>query len=89
MVTLFDQDKVWEIHEYNVRREAHEEGRMEGLEKGLEKGRMEGREEGIRSAVSILKGFSIDKNAVIQTIAEKFDLLPKVAEEKVERYWKQ
>ena len=31
MVTLFDQEKVWAIHEYNVAMEAEEKGRVEGV----------------------------------------------------------
>lgn len=36
MVTLFDQEKVLEIHDYNVAREAEERGMEKGMEKGIE-----------------------------------------------------
>ena len=35
IVTLFDQEKVWAIHEYNVAMEAEEKGRVEGKAEGL------------------------------------------------------
>ena len=38
MVTLFDQEKVWAIHEYNVAMEAEEKGRVEGKAEGKAEG---------------------------------------------------
>lgn len=35
MVTLFDQEKIWEIHDFNVARDAKREGREEGAEMTL------------------------------------------------------
>lgn len=35
MVTLFDQEKIWEIHDFNVARDAKREGREEGAEMAL------------------------------------------------------
>ena len=71
MVTLFDQERVTEIHEYNLVRDA----------------RQEGREEGIRAMVLTLKKFAADKASIVQELMKQFELLPQTAEEKVERYW--
>lgn len=35
MMTLFDQEKVWEIERYNIRKEGYEEGYTEGYKEGL------------------------------------------------------
>lgn len=35
MATLFDQEKIWEIHDYNVARDAEEKGLEKGAEKTL------------------------------------------------------
>lgn len=75
MVTLFDQEKVWEIHDYNARAEAKEAGRAEG------------KEEGIQATVSSLKKFNVSKAAVVEQLIEEFSLLPNVAKNKVEQYW--
>lgn len=77
MVTLYDQEKVMEIHDYNTRMAGREEGRQEG------------REEGIYALVSTLKEMQIEKEAVIQKVMQQFHLLPHIAETKVEMYWKQ
>ena len=71
MVTLFNQERVTEIHEYNLVRDA----RQEGLEKG------------IRAMVLTLKEFTADKAAVAQKLVKQFELLPQTAEEKVAQYW--
>ena len=71
MVTLFDQKRVTEIHEYNLVQDA----------------RQEGREEGIRALVLTLKEFTTDKAAVAQKLVKQFGLLPQTAEEKVAQYW--
>lgn len=73
MVTLYDQEKVMEIHDYNTRMA----------------GRAEGREEGIFAMISTLKELEIEKAVVVQKIMKQFSLLPHVAETKVEQYWKQ
>ena len=75
MVTLFDQERVTEIHEYNLLRDARQEGHSAG------------REEGIRAMVLTLKEFTADKAAIVQKLVKQFELLPQTAEEKVERYW--
>ncbi len=83
MVMLFDQRKVAEIHEYNLVKDAKQEGRVEGREEG----RAEGREEGIRAMILTLKEFTTDKTAIIQKLVKQFELLPQTAEEKVAQYW--
>ena len=81
MVTLFDQEKIAEIHDYNVAKAARQEGHQLGRE--------EGREEGIRAMVSTLRSMSVEKKQIAQKLAEQFGLLPQAAEEKVKQYWKQ
>ena len=73
MVTLFDQEKIAEIHDYNVAKAA----------------RQEGREEGIRAMVSTLRNMSVEQKQIAQKLVEQFGLLPQAAEEKVKQYWKQ
>lgn len=73
MVTLFDQEKIAEIHDYNVAKAA----------------RQEGREEGIRAMVSTLRSMSVEQKQIAQKLVEQFGLLPQAAEEKVKQYWKQ
>ena len=73
MVTLFDQEKIAEIHGYNVAKAA----------------RQEGREEGIRAMVSTLRNMSVEQKLIAQKLVEQFGLLPQAAEEKVKQYWKQ
>ena len=46
MITLFNQEKVSEIHDYNIAKDARAEGRNEGLAEGLAKGWTRGRNEG-------------------------------------------
>lgn len=75
MVTLFNQERITEIHEYNLAKEARQEGREEGLEKG------------IRAMVLTLKKFSTNKTDITQELIKQFELLPQVAEEKVNQYW--
>lgn len=75
MVTLFNQERVTEIHEYNLVKDARNEGQQEGLEKG------------IRATVLTLKEFTADKAAVAQKLVKQFELLPQTAEEKVAQYW--
>lgn len=79
MVTLYDQEKVMEIHDYNTRMAGRAEGRAEGRE--------EGREEGIFAIVLTLKELGINKAVVTQKVMKQFNLLPQIAEAKVEQYW--
>lgn len=71
MVTLFDQEKVMEIHDYNVA--------MEAMQKAEEKG--------IRAMVSAMKKRSFAPNDVSQMLIEEYGLAPQVAVAKVEQYW--
>ena len=91
MMTLFDQEQITRIHEYNLVREAHEggvrEGHREGLREGLKTGQREGLEEGMHAMVLTLKEFSLSKAAIIQKLTERFGLPPQIAQEKVEKYW--
>lgn len=89
MVTLFDNQTISEIHDYNVALEARREGMQRGMQKGMQRGQQKGREEGIRAAVSMLQELSIDRETVVQKLAVKFNLLPHAAEEKVAQYWVQ
>ena len=50
MVTLFDQEKVMEIHDYHVA----EAARKDGLQEGPAEGRAEGRTEGTLSNIKSL-----------------------------------
>jgi len=77
MVTLFDQEKIWEIHDYNVAKDA----RQEGLEKG--------REESLCTMITMLQELSLSQETVIQKLISKFGLAPHVAEKKVKQYWVQ
>ena len=77
MVTLYDPEKVMEIHDYNIRME------------GFKEGREEGREKGISAVVTTLQKFNVEKSVVVQNIIKYFHLPSHIVEEKVERYWKQ
>ena len=99
MMTLFDQEQITRIHEYNLVREAHEggvreglkagrkAGHREGLQEGLKTGQRKGLEEGICAMVLTLREFSLSKTAVVHKLAERFGLPLQIAEEKVEKYW--
>lgn len=85
MVTLFDQETISKIHDYNVALEAEQKG----MQKGIQRGQQKAREEGIHAMVSTLQELSIDRETIAQKLAAKFSLLPHVAEEKVAQYWVQ
>ena len=87
MVTLFNQERITEIHEYNLRKEARQEGWQQGRQKGRQEGRQQGIEEGIRAMVLTLKEFTADRAAIAQRLVKQFELLPQTAEEKVAQYW--
>lgn len=87
MVTLFDQERVQAIHEYNVAKDARAEGHHEGRREGREEGRSEGREDGIRALISTLKDLGLDKELAIQKLVQKFQLSLPEATEKAARYW--
>jgi len=46
MVTLFDQERVTELHEYNLVKDARQEGWEKGQQDGWEKGQQDGWEKG-------------------------------------------
>ena len=71
MVTLFNEERIREIHDYNVAKEAEE--------KGMEKG--------IRAMVSVLKEFALAPAAIAQALVKQFGLSQEVAEQKVQQYW--
>ena len=79
MLTLFNQERITEIHEYNLMKEARQQGQQEGQQEGLEKG--------IRAMVLTLREFTADKTAVAQKLVKQFELFPQTAEEKVAQYW--
>lgn len=79
MLTLFNQERITEIHEYNLMKEARQQGQQEGQQEGLEKG--------IRAMVLTLKEFTADRAAVAQKLVKQFELLPQTAEEKLAQYW--
>lgn len=83
MLTLFNQERITEIHEYNLMKEARQQGQQEGRQEG----RQEGLEKGIRAMVLTLKEFTADKAVVAQRLVKQFELLPQTAEEKVAQYW--
>lgn len=87
MVTLFDQQRVTEIHEYNLVKDARQEGHNTGLQLGRTEGRAEGIEEGVRATVLALKEFTQDKAVIAEKLTRQFELLPQTAREKVEQYW--
>ena len=80
MVTLFDQAKVMEIHDYNLAQQKIAEGRVEG--------RAEGKNEGIRAMVATLQSLSLSREIAVQSLINQWDLTPQMAEEQVARYWK-
>lgn len=69
MMTLFDQEKVWEIERYNIRKEGYEEGYTEGYKEGYKEGCKEGLREVIQKMltnansleVSRITGYSEDE----------------------------
>jgi ABC-type ATPase with predicted acetyltransferase domain len=63
MVTLFDQEKIMEIHDYHVAEAAREDGLQIGRIEGHAEGRIEGRVEGMLSSIKSLMetlGLSIE-----------------------------
>ena len=71
MVTLFNEERIREIHDYNVAKEAEE--------KGMEKG--------IRAMVSALQKITLAPAVIAQTLVEQFGLSQDAAEQKVRQYW--
>lgn len=79
MGLLFSEERIREIHDYNLVKNAKAEGREEGREEGVEKG--------IRAMVSALKKIALAPAAIAQTLVEQFGLSQDVAEQKVQQYW--
>ena len=46
MVTLFDQEKIMEIHDYHVAENARKDGLQQGLQRGLQQGLQQGLQKG-------------------------------------------
>ena len=70
MLTLFDQEHVWNIERNNIRAAALAEGRVEGLELGITQGRSEGIWE--NKTQTVLKMFR--RNMPVEDIADICDL---------------
>jgi len=99
MVTLFDQEKIQEIHDYNVAQEAEQKGVARGIEQGIEQGMEKGIaqgieqgeergvEKGIRAMVSTMRELAVSRDIIIQKIAQGFELPSHTAAEKVAQYW--
>ena len=73
MVTLFDQEKIMELHDYHIAEGARKDGLQQGLEKGLQKGRTEGLTEGtLQSIRNLIKnmGLSAERAMTVLGISE-------------------
>ena len=66
MVTLFNQEKVMEIHDYHIALEAREDGLKEGRAEGRAEGLMEGRMEEKREMVHNMKSLNIPLDTISQ-----------------------
>jgi len=71
MTTLFNKERLMQIHDYNIK----EEGRQEGIEKG------------ICAMITSMRKCSVDKKAVLQHVIDQFELSEELAKEKMEKYW--
>ena len=93
MVTLFDQQTISEIHDFNVAKEARQKGRQEGWQKGRQEGWQKGvaeeRENSMRRLVYMCRRLSSDPETAAKEIAEQFDIPLHQAVEKVNLYWGQ
>ena len=81
MVTLFDQEKIMELHDYHIA----EGARKDGLQQGLQQGRLEGRTEGLtegtlQSIQNLIKnmGLSVEWAMTVLGVSEADQ--PKYAE---------
>lgn len=69
MVTLFDQEKIMEIHDYHVA----EDARKDGLQRGRAEGRAEGMTEGtLQSIQNLIKnmGLSVERAMAVLGVSE-------------------
>ena len=91
MITLFSQEKVTEIREFNLAKEAEDRGVKRGIEQGMEKGRAEGmekgREQGIAAMIVSMRDLNIERSAVREKLIQQFSLLPVDADRKLSLYW--
>lgn len=83
MVTLFDQEKVMEFHDYNLAKEA----RAEGYAEGRAEVRAEEKGANICTMVEIMRSLSVSREKSICALVENWELSPQEAEERVARYW--
>ena len=71
MVTLFDQEKVMEFHDYNLAKEQ----------------RAEEKEVNIRAMIRTLQMLSTSREDAVHLLVANWELSPQEAEEKVAQYW--
>ena len=74
MVTLFDQERVTEIHEYNLIKDARQEGHSAGRQEGRAEGRTEGHIEGTAASIKNLMdsmGWSMEQVMSALKISEE------------------
>ena len=71
MVTLFDQEKVMEFHDYNLAMEQ----------------RAEEKEVSIRAMIKTLQMLSTSREDAVRLLVANWELSPQEAEERVARYW--
>ena len=83
MVKLYDEAKVMEIHDYNVKQRGFEIGFKIGFEIGFKLGI----EKSIPVVVRFVRKLSEPKEVAIKLLVDEFGLSPRAAEEKVQEYW--
>lgn len=74
MVTLFDQERLTEIHEYNLVKDARQEGHSVGRHEGRAEGRAEGHIEGTAASIKNLMdsmGWSMEQVMSALKISEE------------------
>ena len=76
MVTLFDQEKIMEIHDYNLSQEKKAEGRAEE------------RNENIRAMIETLQNLSMSREIAVRSLIDHWGLKQKIAENLVAKHWK-
>jgi hypothetical protein len=79
MTNLFDDETIMRNHDYQIEQKAEQAGVAKGMEQGIERG--------IRAMVEALQAVSQSRDAVIQTVADKFGLQTQIAADKVAQYW--
>jgi len=77
MVTLFDQEKIMELHDYHIA----EDARKDGLQQGLQKGRTEGLTEGtLQSIQNLIKNMGLSAERAMTVLGVSEADQPKYAE---------